>query len=75
MLDVTSGDARSYYMINEDAKSWVYLHIFTVILHNCLLFEILAQQLGLRMRQSMIIKSMMFVGPIRQAVVYHDQNL
>ncbi|GJX90282.1 reverse transcriptase domain-containing protein [Tanacetum coccineum] len=48
MLDVTSGDARSWYMISGDAKSWVCLHIFTVILHNCPLFEILAQQLGLR---------------------------
>ncbi|GKB97499.1 hypothetical protein Tco_0983636 [Tanacetum coccineum] len=47
--DKTSGDAWSCYMISEDAKSWVVivLHIFTVILHNCLLFEILAQQLGL----------------------------
>ncbi|GKB06765.1 hypothetical protein Tco_0834998, partial [Tanacetum coccineum] len=44
----TSGDARSWYMISGDAKSWVVivLHIFTVILHNCPLFEILAQQLG-----------------------------
>ncbi|GKC95710.1 hypothetical protein Tco_1161152 [Tanacetum coccineum] len=32
---VTSGDARSSYMISGDAKSWVCLHIFTVILHNC----------------------------------------
>ncbi|GKD09860.1 hypothetical protein Tco_1189545 [Tanacetum coccineum] len=46
--DKTSGDARSWYMISEDAKSWVVivLHIFTVILHNYPLFEILAQQLG-----------------------------
>ncbi|GJX56994.1 hypothetical protein Tco_0286891 [Tanacetum coccineum] len=29
------GDARSWYMISGDAKSWVCLHIFTVILHNC----------------------------------------
>ncbi|GKE24469.1 hypothetical protein Tco_1435981 [Tanacetum coccineum] len=38
--DKTSGDARSWYMISGDAKSWVVivLHIFTVILHNCLLF-------------------------------------
>ncbi|GJX61942.1 hypothetical protein Tco_0294842 [Tanacetum coccineum] len=35
--DKTSGDARSWYMISRDAKSWVVivLHIFTVILHNC----------------------------------------
>ncbi|GJZ30176.1 LL-diaminopimelate aminotransferase, chloroplastic [Tanacetum coccineum] len=34
---ITSGDARSWYMISSDAKSWVLsvLHIFTVILHNC----------------------------------------
>ncbi|GJT83466.1 putative reverse transcriptase domain-containing protein [Tanacetum coccineum] len=46
--DKTSRDARSWYMISEDAKSWVVivLHIFTVILHNCPLFEILAQRLG-----------------------------
>ncbi|GKE24557.1 hypothetical protein Tco_1436069, partial [Tanacetum coccineum] len=46
--DKTSGDARSWYMISGDAKSWVVivLHIFTVILHNCPLFEILAQRLG-----------------------------
>ncbi|GKC58918.1 hypothetical protein Tco_1086516 [Tanacetum coccineum] len=39
--DKTSGDARSWYMISGDAKSWVVivLHIFTVILHNCPLFE------------------------------------
>ncbi|GJR90437.1 hypothetical protein Tco_0214448 [Tanacetum coccineum] len=35
MLDVTSGDASSWYMISGDAKSWVCLLIFTVILHNC----------------------------------------
>ncbi|GJV33242.1 putative reverse transcriptase domain-containing protein [Tanacetum coccineum] len=29
--DKTSGDARSWYMIIGDAKSWVGLHIFTVI--------------------------------------------
>ncbi|GJV30283.1 hypothetical protein Tco_1386731 [Tanacetum coccineum] len=42
--DKTSGDARSWYMISGDAKSWVVivLHIFTVILHNCPLFEIMA---------------------------------
>ncbi|GJY77703.1 putative reverse transcriptase domain-containing protein [Tanacetum coccineum] len=35
--DKNSGDARSWYMISEDAKSWVVivLHIFTIILHNC----------------------------------------
>ncbi|GKD68036.1 hypothetical protein Tco_1322126, partial [Tanacetum coccineum] len=46
--DKTSRGARSWYMISGDAKSWVVivLHIFTVILHNCLLFEILAQRLG-----------------------------
>nr|GEW83818.1 putative reverse transcriptase domain-containing protein [Tanacetum cinerariifolium] len=46
--DKTSGDARSWYMIRGDAKSWVVivLHIFTVILDNCSLFEILAQRLG-----------------------------
>ncbi|GJT26454.1 putative reverse transcriptase domain-containing protein [Tanacetum coccineum] len=46
--DMTSGDARSWYMISGDAKSWVVivLHIFTVILHNCPLFEILAHRLG-----------------------------
>ncbi|GJS36000.1 hypothetical protein Tco_0534382 [Tanacetum coccineum] len=46
--DKTSGDARSLYMISGDAKSWVVivLHIFTVILHNCPLFEILAHRLG-----------------------------
>nr|GEW09837.1 hypothetical protein [Tanacetum cinerariifolium] len=43
---MTSGDARSCYMISGDAKSWVYLHIFTMILHNCSLFEILAQRLA-----------------------------
>ncbi|GKB48915.1 hypothetical protein Tco_0899668 [Tanacetum coccineum] len=45
--DKTSGDARSWYMISGDAKSWVVivLHIFIVILHNCPLFEILAQRL------------------------------
>ncbi|GKB49568.1 hypothetical protein Tco_0900321 [Tanacetum coccineum] len=34
---MTSGDARSWYMINGDVKSWVLsvLHIFTVILHSC----------------------------------------
>ncbi|GKB49065.1 hypothetical protein Tco_0899818 [Tanacetum coccineum] len=34
---MTSGDARSWYMISGDAKPWVLsvLHIFTVILHNC----------------------------------------
>ncbi|GKB93470.1 hypothetical protein Tco_0979607, partial [Tanacetum coccineum] len=44
---VTSGDARSSHMISGDAKSWVCLHIFTVILHNCPAVEILAQRLGL----------------------------
>ncbi|GKD78651.1 hypothetical protein Tco_1341272, partial [Tanacetum coccineum] len=46
--DKTSGDARSWYMTSGDANSWVVivLHIFTVILHNCPLFEILAQRLG-----------------------------
>ncbi|GKA20835.1 hypothetical protein Tco_0700824, partial [Tanacetum coccineum] len=46
--DKTSGDARSWYMINGDAKSWVVivLHIFNVTLHNCPLLEILAHQLG-----------------------------
>ncbi|GJR08382.1 hypothetical protein Tco_0791034 [Tanacetum coccineum] len=46
--DKTSGDARSWYMIRGDANSWVCdcLHIFNVILHNCPLFEILAQRLG-----------------------------
>ncbi|GJU35786.1 hypothetical protein Tco_1184140 [Tanacetum coccineum] len=46
--DKTSGDARSWYMISGDAKSWVVivLHIFTVILHNCPLVEILAHRLG-----------------------------
>ncbi|GKC48065.1 hypothetical protein Tco_1065787, partial [Tanacetum coccineum] len=31
--DKTSGDAKSWYMISEDAKLWVVviLHIFTVI--------------------------------------------
>ncbi|GKB01080.1 hypothetical protein Tco_0829124 [Tanacetum coccineum] len=38
--------AMSWYMISEDAKSWVCLHIFTVILHNCPLLKILAQRLG-----------------------------
>ncbi|GKC53802.1 hypothetical protein Tco_1076547, partial [Tanacetum coccineum] len=35
--DKTSRDARSWYMISGDDKSWVVivLHIFTVILHNC----------------------------------------
>nr|GEZ35472.1 hypothetical protein [Tanacetum cinerariifolium] len=44
----TSGDARSWYMIIVDAKSWVVivLHIFTAMLHNCPLFEILAHRLG-----------------------------
>nr|GEY88995.1 hypothetical protein [Tanacetum cinerariifolium] len=34
---MTSDDARSWYMISGDAKSWVLsvLHISTVILHNC----------------------------------------
>nr|GEV79191.1 hypothetical protein [Tanacetum cinerariifolium] len=31
MLDITSRDARSWCMISGDAKSWVCLHIFTVI--------------------------------------------
>ncbi|GKA37918.1 hypothetical protein Tco_0724483 [Tanacetum coccineum] len=46
--DKTSGDARSWYMISRDAKSWVVivLHIFNVILHNCHVVEILAQRLG-----------------------------
>ncbi|GJV29419.1 putative reverse transcriptase domain-containing protein [Tanacetum coccineum] len=46
--DKTSRDARSWYMTSGDAKSWVYdcFHIFTVIYHNCSLFEILAQRLG-----------------------------
>nr|GEV44846.1 hypothetical protein [Tanacetum cinerariifolium] len=43
---VTSEDARSSYMISGDAKSWVCLPIFTVILHNCPTVEILAQRLG-----------------------------
>ncbi|GKC12912.1 hypothetical protein Tco_1009694, partial [Tanacetum coccineum] len=45
--DKTSGDARSWYMINGDAKLWdvTVLHIFIVILHNYPLFEILAQRL------------------------------
>ncbi|GJW31513.1 putative reverse transcriptase domain-containing protein [Tanacetum coccineum] len=45
---VTSEDARSSHMISEDAKSWVCLHIFTVILHNCPTVEILAQRLASR---------------------------
>ncbi|GJS16020.1 hypothetical protein Tco_0410492 [Tanacetum coccineum] len=46
--DKTSGEARSWYMISGDAKSWVCdcLHIFTVILHNCPTVEILAHRLG-----------------------------
>ncbi|GJY26993.1 putative reverse transcriptase domain-containing protein [Tanacetum coccineum] len=46
--DKTSRDARSWYMTSGDVKSWVYdcFHIFTVIYHNCSLFEILAQRLG-----------------------------
>ncbi|GJV35059.1 hypothetical protein Tco_1407536 [Tanacetum coccineum] len=43
---MTSRDARSWYMISEDAKSWVCLHIFTVVLHNLSTIEILAQRLG-----------------------------
>ncbi|GKC09673.1 hypothetical protein Tco_1001283, partial [Tanacetum coccineum] len=40
--DKTSRDTRSWYMISGDAKSWVVivLHIFTVILQNCPLFEV-----------------------------------
>ncbi|GJR34720.1 hypothetical protein Tco_1210404 [Tanacetum coccineum] len=46
--DKTSRDARSWYVISGDAKLWVVivLHIFTVILHNWTLFEVLAQRLG-----------------------------
>nr|GEX59733.1 putative reverse transcriptase domain-containing protein [Tanacetum cinerariifolium] len=38
----------SWYMISGDANSWNgnVLHIFTVIFHNCPLFEILAHRLG-----------------------------
>ncbi|GJZ35997.1 hypothetical protein Tco_0581814 [Tanacetum coccineum] len=41
------GDAMSWCMISEDAKSWNWnvLRIFTVILHNCPLVEILSQRL------------------------------
>ncbi|GJU42354.1 putative reverse transcriptase domain-containing protein [Tanacetum coccineum] len=46
--DKTSGDARSWYMISEDAKSWVcdcfaYIHYHIAQLQ---LFEILAHRLG-----------------------------
>ncbi|GKA97820.1 hypothetical protein Tco_0825714, partial [Tanacetum coccineum] len=54
---VTSGDARSWYMISGDAKSWVCLHIFIVILHNCPTVEILAQRLDLEEAPSKVEES------------------
>ncbi|GKA48666.1 hypothetical protein Tco_0741624 [Tanacetum coccineum] len=44
---MTSGDAKSWYMISGDVKSWVlvlmlFLHIFTCILFIVQMFEILA---------------------------------
>ncbi|GJW27033.1 putative reverse transcriptase domain-containing protein [Tanacetum coccineum] len=66
--DKTSGDARSWYMISGDAKSWVVivLHIFTVILHNCPVFEILAHRLG-------FLQTYKFTNIIVDIFEYHFQ--
>ncbi|GKA20313.1 hypothetical protein Tco_0700302 [Tanacetum coccineum] len=47
---VTRGDARSSHMISSDAKSWVCLHIFTIILHNCPTVENIGTATGFKVK-------------------------